>query len=65
MTDTQLPRSRFLLLRLIFVALILSAGTFTQAEQARRPNIVFVLADDLGWSRHGASISVITFLKDK
>jgi len=52
MTNTQLPRCRFLL-RLLLVVLSLSAGTFTQAEQTRQPNIIFVLADDLGWSELG------------
>jgi arylsulfatase A len=52
MTNTQLPCCRFLL-RLLLAALSLSAGTVTQAEQARQPNIIFVLADDLGWSELG------------
>ena len=52
MTNTQLARYRFLF-RILLVFLSLSAGSFTQAEQARQPNIIFVLADDLGWSELG------------
>ncbi len=41
------------MIRLVLFVLSLSAVAMTQAEQTRKPNIVFVLADDLGWSELG------------
>src|SRR5215203_5669514 len=38
---------------LVALALALTAGALPAAEPARRPNVVFILADDLGWTDLG------------
>src|SRR5215203_2397871 len=38
---------------LVALALALTAGALPAAEPAGRPNVVFILADDLGWTDLG------------
>ena len=35
-------------------ALAMGGGALARASQSRRPNIIFILADDMGWGDIGA-----------
>lgn len=42
---------------LLFVSLLLATMSFVHATEAAKPNIVFVLFDDLGYGQQSACIS--------